>query len=159
MKKLLLSSAAILGATSMMAQVNVSTTPTNRVAVLEEYTGNFCTYCPDGHLIATDDVEPTGAITLKIQTGGFSGTDPVFGGSLQTTTGNTIAGPFDSNGYPNGSVSRSPGNTGIGRGDWLAAVNSIQSQTSPVNLYVEADVDVTTRQLDVSVEYYYTGTP
>jgi len=159
MKKLLLSSAAILGATSLMAQVNVSTTPTNRVAVLEEYTGNFCTYCPDGHLIATDDVEPTGAITLKIQTGGFSGTDPVFGGTLQTNTGNTIAGPFDSQGYPNGSVSRSAGNTGIGRGDWLAAVNSIQSQVSPVNLYVEADVDVTTRQLDVSVEYYYTGTP
>lgn len=159
MKKLLLSSAAILGATSLMAQVNVSTTPTNRVAVLEEYTGNFCTYCPDGHLIATDDVEPTGAITLKIQTGGFSGTDPVFGGTLQTNTGNTIAGPFDSQGYPNGSVSRSAGNTGIGRGDWLAAVNGIQSQVSPVNLYVEADVDVTTRQLDVSVEYYYTGTP
>jgi hypothetical protein len=142
-----------------MAQVNVSTTPTNRVAVLEEYTGNFCTYCPDGHLIATDDVEPTGAITLKIQTGGFSGTDPVFGGTLQTNTGNTIAGPYDSQGYPNGSVSRSAGNTGIGRGDWLAAVNGIQSQVSPVNLYVEADVDVTTRQLDVSVEYYYTGTP
>jgi hypothetical protein len=142
-----------------MAQVNVSTTPTNRVAVLEEYTGNFCTYCPDGHLIATDDVEPTGAITLKIQTGGFSGTDPVFGGNLQTNTGNTIAGPYDSQGYPNGSVSRSAGNTGIGRGDWLAAVNGIQSQVSPVNLYVEADVDVTTRQLDVSVEYYYTGTP
>lgn len=159
MKKLLLSSAAILGATSLMAQVNVSTTPTNRVAVLEEYTGNFCTYCPDGHLIATDDVEPTGAITLKLQTGGFSGTDPVFGGTLQTNTGNTIAGPFDSQGYPNGSVSRHASHSGIGRGDWLAAVNSIQSQTSPVNLYVEADVDVTTRQLDVSVEYYYTGTP
>ena len=159
MKKLLLSSAAILGATSLIAQVNVSTNPTNRVAVLEEYTGNFCTYCPDGHLIATDDVEPTGAITLKIQTGGFSGTDPVFGGNLQTNTGNTIAGPYDSQGYPNGSVSRSAGNTGIGRGDWLAAVNGIQSQVSPVNLYVEADVDVTTRQLDVSVEYYYTGTP
>ena len=141
------------------SQVNVSTTPSNRVAILEEYTGNFCTYCPDGHLIASDDIEPTGAVTLKIQTGGFSGTDPVFGGSLQTSTGNTIAGPFDSQGYPNGSVNRTGAYSGIGRAEWVAAVNDIQSQSSPVNLYIESDIDVTTRELTVSVEYYYTGNP
>lgn len=159
MKKLLLSSAVLATASLASAQVNVSTTPSNRVAVLEEYTGNFCTYCPDGHLIATDDVEPTGAVTLKIQTGGFSGTDPVFGGNLQTTTGNAIAAPFDSQGYPNGSVSRKPGSTGIGRGSWLSAVNTVQAQVSPVNLHISSTVDVTTRQLNVTVEYYYTGAP
>lgn len=159
MKKLLLSSAILATAGVATAQTYVSTTPTNRVAVLEEYTGNFCTYCPDGHLIATDDVEPTGAITLKIQTGGFSGTDPVFGGTLQTPTGELIAAPFDSQGYPNGSVSRKSGMTGIGRGSWLSSVNTVQSQVSPVNLYVSSTIDVTTRQLNVMVEYYYTGTP
>jgi hypothetical protein len=160
MKKILLSTAILATAGAAFGQVNVSTTPSNRVALLEEYTGNFCTYCPDGHLIATEDVEPTGAVTIKIQTGGFSGTDPVFGGNLQTTAGNAIADPFDSNGYPNGTVSRAgAGYNGIGRGDWLARVNTIQSQASEVNLYVEADLDVTTRELTVSVEYYYTGTP
>ena len=159
MKKLLLSLTALLSAAAVVAQVNVSTQLTNRVAILEEYTGNYCTFCPDGHVIATDEIEPTGAITLKIQTGGFSATDPVFGGSLQTNSGNTIAGPFDSEAYPNGTVSRAPGKIGIGRTDWLAAVNSIQAQTSPVNLHIESDIDVTTRQLNVSVEYYYTGNP
>jgi hypothetical protein len=160
MKKTLLSSVVIaLGGFALAQPTFVSTTPTNRVAVLEEYTGNFCTYCPDGHLIATDDIEPSGAITLKIQTGGFSSTDPVFGGTLQTPTGELVAAPFDSQGYPNGSVSRKSGNTGIGRGEWVAAVNAIQSQLSPVNIYAAATVDVTTRQMIVTVEYYYTGVP
>jgi hypothetical protein len=160
MKKSLLSTVALaFGGFAFAQPLYVSTTPSNRVAVLEEYTGNFCTYCPDGHAIAQENIEPTGAITLKIQTGGFSSTDPVFGGSLQTPTGELIAAPFDSQGYPNGSVSRKAGNTGIGRGEWVAAVNAIQSQASPVNIYVAGTVDVTTRQLIVTAEYYYTGAP
>ncbi len=161
MKKLLLSSAMLATAGIVTAQVNVSTTPTNRVAVLEEYTGNYCTWCPDGHKIAEQQVEPTGALTIKIQDGSFAGTDPVFGGNLQTTTGGLIADAFPVTGYPMGWVSRKSG-TGYGalsRGDWAAKVNAIQSQVSPVNLYIESSIDVTTRQLNVSVEYYYTGTP
>ncbi|HIP31178.1 MAG TPA: hypothetical protein EYG86_00305, partial [Crocinitomicaceae bacterium] len=156
MKKLLLSGTALFSVLSLSAQVNVSTTPSNKVAVLEEYTGNYCTYCPDGHKIA-DQISATGAVSLKIQTGSFSGTDPIFGGSLQTPTGNTIAGPYDSQGYPNGTVSRAPGNLGVGRGTWISKVNAIQSQISPVNLYLVSDIDVTTGQLNVSVEYYYTA--
>ena len=160
MKRQLLLGIMLVTAGGISAQVNVSTTPSNRVAVLEEYTGNYCTFCPDGHLIATDDIEPTGAVTIKIQTGGFSQTDPVFGGTLQTPTGELIAGPFDSDAYPNGTVSRAgSGYNGIGRGSWVNAVNTIQSQASPVNLYVESSLDATTRELTVSVEYYYTGAP
>ncbi len=160
MKRQLLLGIMLITAGGISAQVNVSTTPSNRVAVLEEYTGNFCTYCPDGHLIASDDIEPTGAVTIKIQTGGFAGPDPVFGGTLETATGELIAQPFDSQGYPNGTVSRAgAGFNGIGRGSWVNAVNTIQSQASPVNLYVESSLDATTRELTVSVEYYYTGAP
>jgi hypothetical protein len=149
----------ILGATFYSSsQVNVSTTPTNKVAVLEEYTGNYCTYCPDGHKIADqlDGTYGSDIITLKIQTGGFAGADPIFGGSLETTTGNAIAAPYDSQGYPNGSVNRTTNYSGLGRGDWGAAVADITSQSSPVNLYIESSVDVGNRTLDVSVEYYYT---
>lgn len=159
MKKLLLFP-ILFGATFYStSQVNVSTTPTDKVAVLEEYTGNFCTYCPDGHKIADqlDNTYGANIVTLKIQTGGFSGTDPVFGGSLQTDAGNAIAAPFDSKGYPNGSVNRTTNYSGLGRADWSAAVADITAQASPVNLYIESSVDVTARSLDVSVEYYYTA--
>lgn len=161
MKKLLLSSAIIATAGVASAQVNVSTTPSNRVAVLEEYTGNFCTWCPDGHKIAEQNVEPTGALTIKIQDGSFAGTDPVFGGNLQTPHGSAIADAFPVTGYPMGWVSRKTG-AGYGalsRGDWAARVNTIQSQVSPVNLHIQSTIDVTTRVLDVTVEYYYTGAP
>ena len=159
MKKILL--LPIIIGTSIVAfsQVNVSTTPTNKVAVLEEYTGNYCTYCPDGHKIADqlDNTYGSDIVTLKIQTGGFSGTDPIFGGTLQTNTGNAIAAPYDSQGYPNGTVNRTNAYSGIGRGDWTDAVADITAQPSPVNLYIESNVDVSNRTLDVSVEYYYTG--
>ncbi|MEX2483732.1 MAG: T9SS type A sorting domain-containing protein [Brumimicrobium sp.] len=159
MKKLLLFPIALGVTLYSSSQVNVSTTPTNKVAVLEEYTGNYCTYCPDGHKIADqlDASYGSDIVTLKIQTGSFAGQDPIFGGSLETTTGNTIAAPYDSQGYPNGTVNRTSNYSGIGRGDWSDAVADITSQQSPVNLYIESTVDVDNRTLDVSVEYYYTA--
>jgi hypothetical protein len=143
------------------AQVNVTTATTKRVAVLEEYTGNYCTFCPDGHKRA-DQIEAThgnNVITLKIQTGGFAGTDPIFGGNLKTTTGETIVSHFSSSisGYPSGSVNRASGMLGIGRDQWAAKVNEIVAQNSPVNVHVESAIDVTTRELTIDVEYYYTA--
>jgi hypothetical protein len=143
------------------AQVNVTTATTKRVAVLEEYTGNYCQYCSDGHKRA-DQIEAThgnNVVTLKYQTGSLAQTDPIFGGNLKTPTGETIVGYFSSSitGYPSGSVNRAPSYLGIGRGDWASAVNAIVAQNSPVNIYIESTIDVTTRELTVEVEYYYTA--
>ena len=35
-------------------QTIVSTTPENKNAILEEFTGIYCVFCPDGHLIANN---------------------------------------------------------------------------------------------------------
>ncbi|MBR4638602.1 MAG: hypothetical protein IKO81_08160, partial [Bacteroidales bacterium] len=51
-KTLLLLVAAMLTTMFASAQVTdtiVSTTPSNKNVVLEEYTGVNCTWCPDGH--------------------------------------------------------------------------------------------------------------
>ena len=37
---------------SMIAQTIVSTNPENKNVILEEFTGIYCTYCPDVHSIA-----------------------------------------------------------------------------------------------------------
>ncbi len=158
MKKTLLVATSVLFAGQFIAQINVSTETSKRVAVLEEYTGNYCTFCPDGHKIA-DQIESNHGeqvITLKIQVGGFSATDPIFGGTLQTPSGNAIAAPFDSQAYPNGIVNRSS-NGSVGRDQWAAQVNNIVTEDSPVNLYMESTIDVENRTLDVSVEYFYTA--
>ena len=39
------------------AQVNVSTTPENRNAVIEEWTGIYCTFCPLGHAAVQEAIE------------------------------------------------------------------------------------------------------
>lgn len=139
----------------------VSTSVEKRVAVLEEYTGNNCTYCPDGHKIAKELEDTYGdkVITLKIQTGGYSGTDPIFGGTLETPTGEDLMTYFDPyiGGYPAGSVNRHPSYLGLGRDQWASPIGSITSQNSPVNVLVTSDIDITARTLDVTAEYYYTS--
>lgn len=141
------------------AQTYVGTSTTKRVAVLEEMTGNYCTYCPDGHKIAQNIEASKGNlfIPLKIQTGQYAYTDPIFGGNLKTPTGDIIASEFDQGGWPNATVNRSPSYTSISRGSWSSAVNTITAEDSPVNIYVAATLDATTRQMNVTVEYYYTA--
>ncbi|MGZ3930262.1 MAG: hypothetical protein ACXVP0_02600, partial [Bacteroidia bacterium] len=69
MKKQLLSLAAI-GALSgsAFAQLPVSTAPQNKKAVLEEFTGVYCGYCPDGHQIATGlkNADPTNVVLINV---------------------------------------------------------------------------------------------
>jgi hypothetical protein len=153
----LLSISALAMPLVISAQVNVTTATTKRVAVLEEYTGNYCTFCPDGHKIAQDieSAKPNNFIALKIQTGGFSSTDPIFGGTLETPTGEIIAASFPVGGYPSGSVNRKFNDAS--RADWETHVNSITSENSPVNIHIGATLDITTRQLNVTAEYYYTA--
>ena len=49
---LLLCTLAFFMGIHVNAQTIVSTSPANKNVVLEEFTGIYCTYCPDGHKIA-----------------------------------------------------------------------------------------------------------
>ena len=49
MMKNLLTIALALVTTISFAQTFVSTTPENKNVVLEEFTGIYCGFCPDGH--------------------------------------------------------------------------------------------------------------
>lgn len=72
MKKQLLTILATGAISSMFAQLPVSTTPTNRKVVIEEFTGIKCQYCPDGHKIANTikaSKAPGEVILVNIHTG------------------------------------------------------------------------------------------
>ena len=45
----------------------------------------------------------------------------------------------------------------MSRGQWSSASNTIMGESSYVNMAVEAEIDVTTREVTVLVEAYYTG--
>ena len=148
-------------------QTIVSTDQENKKAVLEEFTGIYCVYCPEGHAIAEQILasNPGNAFAINIHQGGYanpSGGAPDF----RTQWGDAIAGQTGLTGYPAATVSRTnfpgremgnSGTTAMGRGNWSWAANQIMGQASYLNMAVEASIDIDTRELVVHVEAYYTG--
>ncbi|MBK8367031.1 MAG: hypothetical protein IPL10_06335 [Bacteroidetes bacterium] len=74
MKKQLLTLLAAGATGSMFAQLPVSTTPSNKNIVLEEFTGIHCGYCPDGHVVANNiyNNNPGRVVLINIHSGSFA---------------------------------------------------------------------------------------
>lgn len=165
MKKLLSLFSFLLVGLSFFAQTIVGTTTESKNVVLEEFTGIHCTYCPDGHAIAQSiqDANPDDVFLINIHTGGYavpSSGEPDF----RTDFGDAIAGQSGLTSYPAGTVNRhlfagySQGSgTAMSRSNWSAASNLILAEDAYVNVAVEAEIDIQTRELTVHVEAYYTG--
>ena len=47
----------------------------------------------------------------------------------------------------------------MSRGNWQSASSQILNEASYVNVAAQANLDISTRQLSVTVEAYYTGKP
>ncbi len=160
-KKLSLSLVISLFALNAFSQTIVSTSPENKKVILEEYTGIHCTWCPSGHEIAQSlqDSNPNDVYLINIHVGGYavpSGNEPDF----RTPFGTAIANEAGVSFYPAGSVNRhvfSGGSSAMSRTDWGSAANTILSESSYVNVGVEAEIDVSTGDLTVHVEAFYTG--
>ncbi|EDM44182.1 hypothetical protein SCB49_04115 [unidentified eubacterium SCB49] len=166
-KKILFSSALMLLAMGLNAQTIVSTTAENRNVVLEEFTGIYCTFCPDGHAIAQalKDANPDQVFLVNNHTGGYAaptGDDPDF----RTPYGDAIANQSGLAGYPAGTINRenfpgleqgNAGTTAMSRNFWGTAANTVMAESSYANIAVEADVDVQTNEMTIHVETYYTG--
>ena len=155
----------VLGTFLANAQTFVSTSPENKNVILEEFTGISCGYCPDGHAIgqALHDANPNDVFLINIHTGGYANPQGP-GTDFNTNFGSAIASQSGLAGYPAGTVNRhqftmSQGSgTAMSRGDWGSAASQILAETSPVNVGVQASVDMATNTLTVDVEVYYTGT-
>ncbi|MGE5383692.1 MAG: Omp28-related outer membrane protein [Omnitrophica WOR_2 bacterium] len=145
----------------LKAQVLVSTDPMLKNAILEEFTGIHCTYCPDGHAIAASIMEsnPGRVFTIAIHQGSFA--SPYAGEpDYRTIFGDPIANQTGLTGYPSGTVNRhlfSGAATALNRGSWAAACSEIIAQTSPMNVGISSQFDEATRLLTVQVELYYTS--
>jgi hypothetical protein len=186
MKKNLLTALAFISVGSMFAQLPVNTSPQNKKAVIEEFTGIYCGYCPDGHQIANSikTASPSQVVLVNIHAGGYAsvlGTangytesllyNGVFVGEPDlTSTGGTAINNMTGmsiGGYPAGDVNRlvivSPapqtaGGMAQNRGNWATiASGSVTNQSSYCNVALQGTVDVTTRVLTVDVQVYYTA--
>jgi len=172
MKKQLLSLVAV-GAMSgsLLAQLPASTAPANKKAVLTEFTGVYCGYCPDGHKIATNlyNADPTHVVLINNHSGVFAA---VAAGEPDFTTpeGTAIDGMATMNiqGYPAGDVNRviiasaaqqtaSPYGMAQSRNYWSSSFTTTKAQAAYCNVALQGTVDVVTRVLTIQAQVYYTA--
>ena len=149
------------------SQTIVSTDTENKKVILEEFTGIYCTYCPDGHAIANaiKAENPEDVFIINIHTGGYAVPNPAINDpDYRTSFGDAIANQSNLTGYPSGTVNRQffssltmNGGTAMGRGGWTTAASQVLSQSAYVNVGVEATINVQNNEITVHVEGYYTG--
>lgn len=158
MKKIL--TLSLLLPTCVLGQSLVGTAPENRTALLEDFTGIHCGYCPDGHAImATIAAANPGMVSLVgIHAGGYAvpnGAEPDF----RTPEGTALDAFYAISGYPAGVINRHAfnGDAEQNRGAWTGDVAEMLALPSPVNVGVESDYDAGGQELTVHVQLYYTS--
>lgn len=159
MKKTLFFIATLLLAGAVTAQTFVSTDPSTRNVIIEEYTGVNCGYCPDGHRIANEVMaaHPGHAWAINIHQGGYA---PMY----TTQWGDALAAQIGHTGYPAGTVNRHVWGSqyqtnvmDVYRDYWPSIANVVVGMNSPVNVAARGTIDASTRMLELDVEVYYTG--
>ena len=146
----------------LYSQTFVSTSPQNKKVVLEEYTGIHCVNCPGGHLIAKQiyDNNPGDAFIIAIHTGSFASPSLLEPDFRIDPIGSTLANTFGVSFNPSATINRHlfSGNNSLSMSpsNWATTSAQISTESSPVNVGVQAIVD-STNTLFVDVEVYYTG--
>lgn len=138
----------------------VSKTAENKTAVLEEFTGVRCGYCPDGARIAAEMVaeHPGKAISIAVHGGSYS---TPYSGDPDLTSSWSAA--FRSwagvTGFPSGMVQRrdhdNDGQISCYRSTWKSIANTVVTEAAPVNVGIQSSVSGTTASIKVQV--YYTA--
>lgn len=155
MKKYLLSLIIVLFSLELVnAQQYVATTPTKKNVLLEEYTGNYCTYCPDGHRIANEIAAayPGRVFPINIHAGSYASTAYP---NMTTPAGNEFNAGFGVYSWPSGVVNRATG--AIGRNLWEDKSVEQMHQTAIVNIAGDYTINAASRTAQITVEIYYTG--
>jgi hypothetical protein len=162
---ILLSTICLVG----IGQTFVSTTPENKNVVLEEFTGIYCGFCPDGHVIGQGihTANPNDVFLINIHTGGYANPNGPNDPDFNTIFGSAIGNASGLAGYPAGTVNRatfstiapqgSAGSTALSRGDWAAASALIMAEPSEINVAAQASYDMGTGILTVNTESYFTA--
>ena len=143
-----------------------STDPENRAALLEDFTGVRCGFCPDGHVKAAAAKVNLGAdrfIIMAVHAGSYAA--PAAGWANFTTPyGAALIAQADVAGYPAGTINRLPasglgvsaqrGGSAMSRGQWAPAGSAVNAMEAPVNIGAKATIsgDI----LTVNVDLYYT---
>lgn len=129
-----------------------STQVEKKHAILEEFTGQGCGYCPDGHKIANQIAKdnPGRFFPINIHAGGYARQE------MLCADATTIHNGFVVRGYPMGMVNRNDAGV-VNRGSWYGYVQAELQKDACVNMVAKASLNEANRELKVTVEMYYTA--
>jgi hypothetical protein len=145
-----------------------STDSSGRVAVLEDFTGVRCGFCPDGHDVAKDVKQQLGDKFIVIAVHGGSYAQPSPGWMDFTTPfAQGLISQAQVSGYPAGQVNRilatdlgaTPQQNGMamGRGSWKSAAEAVVQMPAPVNVGAKATWNSDSTEISIKVDVYYTN--
>ena len=142
----------------------VSLEPGYRRVLMEEFTGMHCQNCPAGHRTANEIQEAYGDYCHVINIHAGSLATPYPGQTdLRSAYGEALATQAGVTGIPSVSVNRhlfSSAQTAwamTGPDTWFDYVDEVVGMETYVNVGAEATIDWQSRELDVTVQLYYTG--
>lgn len=150
-----------------------STTMGTRTALLEDFTGVRCGYCPDGHARAEAAQKALGKdkfIIMCVHAGGYAAAATGWA-NFTTIYGTSLVNQSAVAGYPAGTINRLPaidmgatpqtptvvGALAMSRGDWDPAGRFVNTMFAPANIGTSATFDAASRELTVKVDVYYVG--
>ena len=160
MKQLIIIIVSII-TTTTFGQINVDTVKQRRKAVIEEWYGFHCGYCPMSEVAIDQAIALHGAeniIHFKVHEGGWAIPGPGEP-DFRTAEGDIHALGFGVNAYPHCTLNRR-----VIYGEQLYHPNTLNDSnkipevlqdSAEVNLFMTAEIDFTSRVLNVEVEYYY----
>ena len=141
---------------TVKAQQYVSTTPSNRNVVIEEFTGRNCGYCPIGHKLTHDLMEANPGRVWAINIHYQSSLSPTAYPNLNLPVSTTIGNAFPHNGIPMGVVNRSTASA-LETSSFTSTTNQQLAQAAECNVAGVARINPETRVASITVEVYYTG--
>lgn len=145
-----------------------STTMGTRTALLEDFTGVRCGFCPDGHVKAEAARKALGKDKFIIMCvhGGSYATPAAGWANFTTSFGTALINQAKVTGYPTGTINRllaidlgatpnTTGGTAMYREYWDGAARKASTYFAPVNIGTSATFDAASRELTVKVDMYY----
>lgn len=153
---------------SAKTQTIVATEVQKKRAILEYFRGIYCVYCPDADHFVTE-LETTygeAVIPINIYAGDYSYPIDPLALDLRSSYGQEIHDISGLIGYPAGMVNRrnfagleqgASGSFAINRNRWSDAVDRLIEEDAPVNIGLQAQYDIESREMEVLVEVFYTS--
>lgn len=133
-----------------------------KTALLEEFTGVRCKFCPDGAEIAKNmqAAHPGKVAVVAIHGGSYA--EPYDGDpDLRTPWANELISFSGLTGYPNGMVQRrNPNNSSkfaMNRDSWKNVANIVVEELAPVNIGLKTAYNEVNDTVNIRIELYYTA--